>query len=108
MSRRVNNGIKKNIKELDQESAIQKHLNSEKKLIKKLKERKEAYKEFLTQINDFIDYAHEQAKNNDELRIKYLETIEEEESLRDKINEYLKKNDELIESIKKSNFDLES
>ena len=101
--------IKKNPENGDSELIIKKHLNAEKKLIKKLKERKKAYKEFLSQINSYIDYAQKQAKNNDndELRLKYLETIEEEESLRNKMIESLKKNDELIESVKNL-FDLES
>jgi hypothetical protein len=97
----------KNPERLDHELIIKRHLTAEKKLIKKLKERKEVYKEILIQIDNYIDYAYDQAKNNDngELRLKYLETIEEEESLRGKICEYLKKNDKLIESVNKSNFD---
>ena len=85
-------------------------LNAEKRLIKKLKEQKKAYGEFLSQIDNFIDYAKDQAENNDsdELRLKYEYAVEEEESLQDKIRESIKKNDELIELVKKSNFNLNS
>lgn len=85
------------------------HLNVNEALIKKLEDRKKINKEFLAQIESFIGYAKKQVKNNDnhKLRLKYLEIIEEEESLRDKIRDYLKKNDKLIESIKKSSFNLE-
>ncbi len=94
--------MSKNPEKLDPELIIKRHLNAEKKLIKKLEERKEVYKEILIQIDNYIDYAYDQARNNDngELRLKYLETIEEEKSLRSKIHEYLKKNDDLIKSIK--------
>lgn len=96
--------VKNNSKEANPEIAIKKHLNADKILIKKLKCRKKAYNEFLSQINDFIEYAQDQAKNNNdnELRIKYLGLVEEEESLLGKIQEHLKKNDDIIESIKKS------
>lgn len=100
-----NKVTKKNSKKSCRELALNEHLNAEKVLIRKLKERKKAYGEFLSQIEHFIGYAREQAKNSDnrKLRLKYLETVEEEESLRDKIMKHLKKNDELIELIKKSN-----
>lgn len=76
------------------------------KFVKKLRKRKEEYKEFLSQKNNFIEYAEDQAKNNDndELRLKYSEAVNEEKSLLDKIQEYLKKNSELIKSIKNSKF----
>ena len=101
--------VKNSSKKTSQEIAIKEHLNADKILIKKLKGRKKAYDEFLSQINDFIGYAQDQAKNNDndELRLKYGEAAEEEGSLRDKIRESIKKNDELIELVKKSNFELE-
>lgn len=44
---------------------------------------------------------------DNELRLRYLGLVEGE-SLQDKIKESLKKNDELIKSVKKSNFDLNS
>lgn len=99
--------IPKNSEKLGHEFLVKDHFNTEKVLLKKLKERKEVYNEFLTQIDNFIDYANEQAENNnsnDKLEPKYEEIIGEEESLRDKIREHLKKNDELIESLQKSNF----
>lgn len=99
----------KSPKKLDPELGIKERSNAEKMLIKKLKERKKAYKKFLSQIDDFIEYAKDQAKNNSnvQLRLKYLETMEEEVSLRDKIKEYLNKNDELMESIQKLNYNPE-
>ncbi|WP_424354997.1 hypothetical protein [Methanobacterium sp. MBAC-LM] len=97
---------KRNSKNLSPELIIHERLNAEKIFIKKLEEQKKAYNEFLTQINTFIEYAKDQVKNNDDnkLRLEYLEIVGEEESLRDKIEVYLKKNDELITSIKRSDF----
>lgn len=106
MSDRENKPLKNKSGKLCPKLTIIEHLNAEKTLIKKLKERKKAYDEFLSQIDNFIDYAKDQAKNNDnyELRLKYCDAVEEEELLRDKIRESIKKNEELIELIKKSNF----
>ena len=110
MQDKENKSLKKKSEKLCPTLTINEHLNAEKKLIKKLKERKEAYNEFLSQIDNFIDYARDQAKNSDnyELRLKYDDIIEEEESLHDRIRESIKKNDELIELVKKSNFNLNS
>ena len=106
MSERGNKNFKKNSKVIDNEISTIKYLNAEKMLIERLKEQKEVNKEFLAQIEIFIRYAENQSKNNDnnKLESKYLEILEEERSLRDKIRKHLKKNDELIESIEKSNF----
>ena len=108
MSGRGNKPVKKSPEKLYPELTIREHLNAEKMLIIKLKKREKAYESFLIQIDNFIEYAREQANNNDNsLKSKYLDVIKEEESLRDKIIEYLKKNNELIESLKKSNFNRE-
>ena len=82
------------------------YLEAEKMLIERLKKQKEVNKDFLSQIENFIGYAQKQVKNKDngKLEHKYLEIIEEEKSLRAKIREHLKKNDELIKSLNKSNF----
>lgn len=105
MLRKRNKPVKRNSENLSLELTISEHLNAEKMLFKKLKKRKKEYNEFLTQIDNFIKYAQDNAKNidDDKLRLKYKDAVKEEESLRDKIMEYLKKNDELIESVKKSN-----
>ncbi|MCZ3365110.1 MULTISPECIES: hypothetical protein [Methanobacterium] len=105
MSGRRNKHIK-NLERLSPELTISEQLNAGKKFIKKLRERKKEYQELLIQIDNFIEYAKDQAKNNDSngLRLKYWDAVNEEESLRDKIQEHLKKNDELIESIKNSKF----
>ncbi len=103
MSKRRDKAIQKNSEKLSHDILVNEYSSTKEILIKKLNERKKAYTEFLSRIECFIEYAKCQAKNNEdyELRIKYLETVKEEESLRDKILEYLKKNDELIESIQK-------
>jgi hypothetical protein len=95
-----------NSEKLNHELTIQEQLNAGKKFIKKLRERKKEYEKFLGQIDNFIEYAKDQAKNNDndELRLKYWDAVNEEESLRDKIQEHLKRNNDLIESIKNSKF----
>jgi hypothetical protein len=61
-----------------------------------LREQKNEYEEFLSQIDNFRDYAKDQAENNDsdELRLKYGDSVEEE-SLLDKIREH-----KLIEVVK--------
>lgn len=76
-----------------------------KKIIKILKERKKVNEEFLSNIETFIEYAKNQTKNNllsKESRLRYKDLIEEEQSLRYRIREDLKRNNELIKSIKKS------
>ena len=95
-----------NSKKIGPELSTDEYLNAEKMLIERLKKQKEVNKEFLVQIESFIGYAKKQAKHNDndKLEIKYEEIIQEEESLRSKIREHLKKNDELIKSLRKSNF----
>ena len=95
-----------NSKKICPELNTEEYLNAEKMLIERLKKQKEVNKEFLVQIEIFIGYAKKQAEVNDKekLELKYEEIIEEEESLRDKIKEHLKKNDELIKSLQKSNF----
>lgn len=100
--------VKNNSKKTSQEITIKEHLNAEKMLIERLKKQKEVNKEFLVQIESFIGYAKKQAKHNDndKLEIKYEEIIQEEESLRSKIKEHLKKNDELIKSLQKPNSDV--
>ena len=104
MSGRGNKSIKKSSEKLYPELTIREHLNAEKMLIIKLKKREKAYESFLIQIDNFIEYAREQVKHDNNLKFKYLDVIKEEESLRNKIMEYLKKNNDLIESLKKSNF----
>jgi len=95
-----------NLKKIGQELSTEEYLNAEKMLIERLKKQKEVNKEFLVQIESFIRYAKKQTKHNDnnKLEIRYEEIIQEEESLRSKIREHLKKNDELIKSLRKSNF----
>ncbi|MEL7670144.1 hypothetical protein [Methanobacterium sp.] len=95
----------KNLERLNPELTIMEQLNTD-KFVKKLRERKKEYQEFLSQIDNFIEYAEDQAKNNnsDELRLKYWDAVNEEKSLRDKIQEHLERNNDLIESIKNSKF----
>lgn len=105
MSGRRNKPIK-NSEIVSPELTISEQLNEGKKFLKKLMERKKEYEEFLSQIDNFIEYAEDQAKNNnsDELRLKYWDAVNEEKSLRDKIQEHLERNNDLIESIKNSKF----
>lgn len=74
-------------------------------IINRLEERRKVNEDFLDQIETFIKYAKDQVKNknlSEEARFKYLDLIEEEESLHDRIKEDLKRNNKLIKSIKKS------
>ncbi len=87
---------------------LEEYFKEAERIINGLKERKEVNREFLNQIEIFIEYAKNQVKNKDlseEIRLKYLDLIAEEESLHYRINEDLKRNDELIKSIKKSTND---
>ncbi len=84
---------------------VQEYSKGAKLIIKRLEDRRTVSIEFLSEIDTFIEYAKKQVENKDiseEIRIKYLDLIEEEESLRDRILEDLKRNDKLIKSIKKS------
>ncbi len=74
-------------------------------IIKTLKRRRKVNTEFLSNIDTFIEYAKKQAKNenlNEERRKRYKDLVEEEESLKYRIKEDLKRNNELIKSIKES------
>lgn len=97
-----------NFKKISSELSTKEYLKAEKMLVERLKKQKEVNKDFLDQIDNFIGYAEKQAKvnNNEKLEHKYEEIIDEEESLRDKIREHLKKNDELIKSLQKPNSDV--
>ncbi len=101
------NEVIKKSKRISDDLSTKEYLKAEKTLIERLRKQKNINEDFLSQIENFIGYAKKQAEVNDEekLELKYEEIIEEEESLRDKIKEHLKKNDELIKSIQKSNFE---
>lgn len=74
-------------------------------IVKRLDERRKINKEFLDKIEIFIEYAKDQVNNknlSNETRRRYLDLIEEEESLHDRIKKDLKRNNELIKSIKES------
>jgi hypothetical protein len=84
---------------------VEKYFKEAKRIIKVLERRRKVNKEFLNQIEIFIAYAKNQVDNenlSEEKRLRYLYLIEEEESLYDKIWRDLKRNNELIESIKES------
>lgn len=84
---------------------IDEYLKATRLIIKGLEEQRKVNNGFLVQIEVFIEYAKNQLKNknlSDKMRLKYLDLIEEEESLHDRIQEDLKRNNELIKSIKKS------
>lgn len=84
---------------------LKEYFKEAEKIIKRLDERRKVNKEFLAQIEVFIEYAKNQVKNkgiSEETRLRYMDLIEEEKSLHDRINKDLKRNNELIESIKKS------
>ena len=73
-------------------------------VIRRLEEQIKVNNCSLIQIKSFIEPTKNQAENtdlNDETRLEYLDLVEEE-SLRDKIQEDLMRNYELIASIKKS------
>ena len=87
------------------ETNIEKYSNAAVLIIKKLKERRRVNNEFLFEIDKFIEYAENQVKNKNissEVKYNYLDLINEEKSLRFRIKEDLKRNNELIDSIKKS------
>lgn len=74
-------------------------------IIRRLEYRKRVNTEFLKEIENFISHAKKQLGNNNldkKIRIKYIDLIKEEESLHGKIYEDLRRNDELIKSIKES------
>lgn len=84
---------------------LEEYSKAAKLIIKRLEDRRKVNEEFLAQIEVFIEYAKNQVKNkglSEETRLRYLDLIEEEQSLYDRINKDLKRNNELIESIKKS------
>jgi len=87
------------------EKNVERYFEEAKRIIKGLNERREVNKEFLVQIEVFIEYAKHQVKNknlSEETRLRYLDLIMEEESLHDRIWKDLMRNEELIGSIKKS------
>lgn len=113
MSGRGYKSIKNNSKELAHElelsksleKAIKKYSEAARLIIKRLEDRRRVNNEFLVEIDDFVEYAKDQVENmdlDDGIRLRYLDLVEEEESLRDRMQEDLKRNDKLIESIKKS------
>ena len=74
-------------------------------IIKTLEKRRKVNIEFLSNIETFLEYAKKQAKNdnlNEERRNRYKDLVEEEESLKYRLKEDLIRNNELINSIKKS------
>jgi hypothetical protein len=84
---------------------IEEYLNAARLIIKRLEDRRMVNAEFLSEIEEFIEYAREQVKNENlssEVKHHYLDLIEEEKSLHDRIQKDLKRNNELIKSIKKS------
>ncbi len=84
---------------------LEEYFKEARQVIERLEERRSVNKEFLAQIEIFIGFAKNQVKNKDlseETRLRYLDLIEEEESLHDRIKEDLKRNNELIKSIKGS------
>lgn len=96
IGKELSRALKVNLKEYFEEA---------RRIIERLEERRKVNKEFLAQIEIFIEFAKNQVKNRDlskETRLRYLDLIEEEESLYDKIEEDLKRNNELIKSIKGS------
>lgn len=103
-----NNSVKFGSKiELSNEltATIEEYSKGARLIIKRLEDRRTVNNEFLSEIDTFIGYAKKQVENknnSEEIRIKYLDLIEEEESLRYKILEDLKRSDKLIKSIKKS------
>jgi topoisomerase IA-like protein len=87
------------------ETAFEEYSDAARLIIKRLDDRRRVNKEFLVEIENFVEYAKDQVENidiDDGIRLRYLDLVEEEESLRDRIKEDLKRNDKLIESIKKS------
>lgn len=113
MSGRGYKSIKNNSEELATElelskvleTAFEEYSDAARLIIKRLDDRRRVNKEFLVEIENFIEYAKDQVENmdlDDGIRLRYLDLVEEEESLRDRIQEDLKRNDKLIESIKKS------
>ncbi len=87
----------------------EKYSKETEQIIKALEERRKVNKEFLSNIENFIEYARKQTENNllsKERRLRYKDLLEEEESLKERIKEDLKRNNELIKSIKKSTEEL--
>ncbi|MGF7117763.1 hypothetical protein [Methanobacterium oryzae] len=84
---------------------IEDYSKAARNIINRLEDRRRVNEGFLSEIDLFIEYAKKQVKNNDlskDIRLRYLDLIEEEESLRYRIKKDLNRNNELIESIKKS------
>lgn len=84
---------------------LEEYFEKARQIIKRLEERRKVNEDFLVQIEIFIKYAKEQVKNknlSEETRLRYLDLIEEEESLHDRIKEDLKRNNELVKFIKES------
>lgn len=113
MSGRGYKSIKNDSEESDHEVELSKALetvfeeysDAARLIIKRLEDRRRVNNEFLVEIDNFVEYAKDQVENidlDDRIRIRYLDLVEEEESLRDRIKEDLKRNDKLIKSIKKS------
>lgn len=113
MSGRGYKSIKNDSEESDHELELSKALetvfeeysDAARLIIKRLEDRRRVNNEFLVEIEDFVEYAKNQVENidlDDGIRIRYLDLVEEEESLHDRIKEDLKRNDKLIKSIKKS------
>lgn len=91
------------------EKSKEEYFKSEKNILKATEFRKKVNKEFLHNIEEFIEYLKNKLENNHlngELRQKYLDLIEEEQSLHYRIQKDIKHYDKLIESIKKSTEEL--
>lgn len=86
------------------ENNVREYLEAARLIAERLKERKEVNVEFLFEIEEFIEHAEKQGPNENfssKIRHRYMELIEEEKSLRNRIKEDLKRNNDLIDSIKK-------
>ena len=103
----IKNYKKKSNYELSKELKKNKeeYFKSEKNILKAIEFRRKTNKKFLSDIKEFIEYINIKLENNHldgEIREKYLDLIEEEQSLHDRIQQDIKHYDKMIESIKKS------